>query len=362
MSLLKQLRHTSIVPAAALLLAGLLPAGDAAGNLPAIPRFVTLPPKPASGPAQSAAAKLPTWKGSFTYQGKNYTYNMVGAAPSSNTATTVQVFIIPVKVVITSPKGGQTTYSPSHHLTNGKTVTQNTVDSPLFDSTTTYTQGGIDVGTTQYIDAYQRANFWGAVSGNPNYHLLLGGPTVLAEQTLSPPSSEGRIGEEYGFKAGKVNVNWFDDQVQTIMKNLSQVQPNTLPIFLTYNVYLTQGGCCIGGYHSATGAQSYAFATYVDAVGVFSQNVSGLSHEIAEWADDPLVNNKGNRSPCGILEVADPLVHNPNYGAYPYSLHGFTYDLQDLCTLPYFGAPPDTSVNGYFTFQGEKLTVCQQGS
>ena len=36
--------------------------------------------------------------------------------------------------------------------------------------------------------------------------------------------------------------------------------------------------------------------------------------------------------------------------------------LQDLVTLPYFGAPASTSVNGEFTFHGESLTVCQNGS
>jgi hypothetical protein len=359
------LKHALIVQAAtlSLALAGVVLAqDDDVDSTPAMPRFVTLAPKPTSDLAQPAATKLPTWYGSFTYQGSNYTYNMVGTAPSTNTSTTVQVYIIPIKIVITSLKGAQTTYDPSHVLTNGKTVIQNTVDSPLFDSTTTYTQGGVDVGTTQYIDAYQRANFWGTVSSYPNYHLILGGPTVLAEQTLSPPANRGRTGNENGFKAGKVNINWFDAQLQTIMKSLSQIQPNTLPIFMTYNVYLTQGGCCIGGYHSSTRAQAYAHATYVDQVGAFAQNVSALSHEVGEWADDPLVHNSGNNSPCGILEVGDPLENNPNYGAYPYSLHGFTYDLQDLTTLPYFGAPPSTSVNGFFTFQGESLTVCQQGS
>jgi hypothetical protein len=109
--------------------------------------------------------------------------------------------------------------------------------------------------------------------------------------------------------------------------------------------------------------QSYAEATYVDHVGAFSQDVSALSHEVGEWMDDPLtVNFNGNNTPCGILEVGDPLENNPNFGGFPYSLHGFTYNLQDLVTLPYFGAPPSTSVNNFFTFQGESLTVCQNGS
>ena len=355
-------KNALIVPVAALSLTGLVLAQDDAGTIPGRPRFVVLPPKPATDLAQPAVV-LPTWYGQFTYKTHTYTYNMVGTKPSSNTSTTVQVYIIPIKIVIA---GGGGTFDPSHVLTNGKTVTQNTVASPLFDSTTTYTQGGVDVGTTQYIDAFQRANFWGTVSSHPNYHLLLGGPTVLPEQTLSPPAADGKATTGVGFKAGLVNINWFDAALQSIMKKFSQIQPNTFPIFLTYDVYLTNGAptlgnCCIGGYHSATGAQAYTHATYVDVVGQFSQNVSALSHEIGEWADDPLVNNGGNNSPCGILEVGDPLEGNPNFGAYPYPLGGFTYDLQDLVTLPYFGAPATTSVNGFFTFQGETLRVCQNG-
>ena len=74
--------------------------------------------------------------------------------------------------------------------------------------------------------------------------------------------------------------------------------------------------------------------------------VSVLSHEIGEWADDPLtLNYNSNNTPCGILEVGDPLEGNPNYGAHPYKLNRFTYNLQDLVTLPYFGAPIGTSIS-----------------
>ena len=155
--------------------------------------------------------------------------------------------------------------------------------------------------------------------------------TVLPEQTLSPSRSFGKTGSPFGFTAGEVDINWFDAQLPALMSKLG-IQPHTFPIFLTYDVYLTQGGgCCIGGYHSSEGSvsnpQSYAEATYVDHPGAFSQDVSALSHEVGEWADDPLtVNYNGNNTPCGILEVGDPLEGNPNYGGYPYSLHGFTYN------------------------------------
>lgn len=330
--------------------------------------FTTLPPRLRTDVFLAAAASTPlaTWNGGFTYGGSNYGYNMVGSAPSSNTSTTVQVYLIPVKIVITRRRT-KTTFDPSHILSNGNTVVQNTVDSPIFDKTTTYTQGGVDVGTTQYIDAFQRANFWGTVKTHTNSHILLGGPTVTAEQTLSPPSSYGTTGSPFGFTAGLVDINWFDAQLPSIISNLG-IGPNAFPIFLTYDVYLTESGqCCIGGYHSSEGSvsapQSYAQASYVDHVGAFSQDVSALSHEIGEWVDDPLVVNiNGNNTPCGILEVGDPLEGNANYGAYRYVLHGFTYNLQDLVTLPYFGAPTSTTVNGWLSFQGEGLGVCSNGS
>ncbi len=331
-------------------------------------RYVVLPPR-LRYDVVAPSASLQTWNGSFNYQGTNYTYNMVGTVPSSNSSTTVQVYVVPLKVVITARNGTKTTYDPSHVLSNGKTVTNNTVGSPIFNSSTTYMQGGVDVGTTQYIDAYQRANFWGTVKSASNYHLLLGGPTVLAEQTLSPPSRYGTTGTVFGFKAGLVDINWFDAQLQSLITKFTQIQPNTFPIFLTYDVYLTQNGsCCIGGYHSSEGSisnpQAYAHATYVDHPGVFAQDVSALSHEVGEWADDPLVVNiNGNNTPCGILEVGDPLEGEANYGGYPYTLNGFTYNLQDLVTLPYFGAPTSTSVNGWLSFQGNSsLSVCSNGS
>ncbi|HLY19009.1 MAG TPA: hypothetical protein VKR61_17385 [Bryobacteraceae bacterium] len=344
-----------ILAITALSFTGLALAQEDVDTTPGRPRYVTLPPKPSTD-LVTPASSLPTWTGSFTYGGNTYNYTMVGTAPSTGTSTSIPVVIIPVKVVITSRTGTKTTFDPT-------SIVSSTTSSPIFDNTTTYTQGGVDVGTTQYIDAFQRANFWGTVSTQPNYHLLLGPVSQVAEVTFSPTSRQGTLGKPFGFVVGEVGINWFDVQVRSQITKLG-ITPGTLPIFLTRDVYLTSGGCCVGGYHSATGAQSYAYATYIDHVGAFAQDVSALSHEVGEWADDPLVTNSGNPVPCSsnpILEVGDPLEGNANYGGYPYVLHGFTYNLQDLVTLPYFGAPASTSVNGWFTFQGETLSVCQNG-
>ncbi|MBV9507943.1 MAG: hypothetical protein JO323_23380 [Acidobacteriia bacterium] len=310
-------------------------------------------------PSVAPAAALQTWNGSFSYNSRTYTFTMVGTNPNTtNVVTTIPVYIIPLK--LTLQRGGQV-FDPMSIPANtgGLTALQNTVESPLFDSTTTYIQGGVNVGTTQYEDAYQRASFWGAVHTNTNYHTLLGGPTVLPEVSLQVPTNKGKTGTPFGETAAEVSINWLDSQIQSLITQLG-IQPNTLPIFMTYKTYLTKGPeCCIGGYHSAVGGQTYSEFTYVDQAGLFSQDVSALSHEIGEWMTDPLVNNQ---TACGLLEVGDPLEGNSNFGDYSYALHGFQYNLQDLVTLPYFGAPPSTSVNNFFTFQGESLTVCQNGS
>ena len=139
---------------------------------------------------------------------------------------------------------------------------------------------------------------------------------------------------------------------------------NVLPIFLTTNTYLTDGGCCIGGYHSAftntNGTITYMHASYITKAGDFAQDVSAMSHEIGEWADDPLINNN---VACGVLENGDPEEGFVNYGGFPYTVNGFTYNLQDLVFLPYFGAPASTTVHGWLSFQGNpfSLTTCSNG-
>ncbi|HET9407861.1 MAG TPA: hypothetical protein VFO39_11540 [Candidatus Sulfotelmatobacter sp.] len=310
---------------------------------------------------EAASTPLQTWNGSFTSNGTTFNYNMVGVPPFPSSSATIPTVVIPIKIVLSNGA----TFDPATKLTNGNTVTQNTLASPIFTSTVDFKSGGVDMGTTQYIDSFQRANFWDT-TGNPS-HLLLGTPTVKPEQTLKVPRRSGSTGVVFGFTAGLVDINYFDSQLHTLLTNLG-ITPNTFPIFLTFDVYLTQNrSCCIGGYHSSTGTttapQSYAHATYINHVGAFAQDVSALSHEVGEWADDPLVVNvSGNNTPCGHLEVGDPLEYNANFGAFPYTADGFTYNLQDLVTLPYFGAPPSTSVNKEFSFQGESLTVCQNGS
>jgi len=321
-------------------------------------RFVTLPAHYSKNAAGPLTPTVTNWTGSLGSGLSSFT--MVGTDPSStNTTTTVTAYLVPIRLLMSPTPGG--IFDPAHVLPNGRSVTQNVVDSPIFNAGIDFVQGGTDLGNTQYLDAFQRATFWSYVKTNTDYHVLLN-VVVLPTVTISVPAASGSIGTEFGVRVALMDINFFDAKWQSIISANGTITPNSFPIALTYDTYLTSGGCCIGGYHSAYGnasaPQTYAQFSYIDHTGVFSQDVSALSHETGEWMDDPFTNNAG----CGgLLEVGDPLEGETNYGGYPYTLNGFTYNLQDLVLLQYFGQSPSTSVNGWYSFQNANLTVCSNG-
>jgi hypothetical protein len=285
----------------------------------------------------------------------------VGTAPTTGTTTTVPTVLIPVKLVL-----GSTTTDPLATTTSGRTVVATTEASPLFQSGVTVTQGGTAVGTTQYVDAWTRASFWGQVATEPGQHLLLGQPTVEPERTFTVPSGQGTTASAFGVKVIVADLSWFDGQARAALAALG-LPADSLPIFVTTQDYLSENtglsGCCVGGYHSFTGAQAYAEFSFIQSPTAFAADVAALSHELGEWADDPFVDNTDVPRACkdGIFEVGDPLEGEAGYGTTAYALGGVTYHLQDLVTPEYFGAPATTSVHGWSTFQGTRLAVCQNG-
>jgi hypothetical protein len=333
---------------------------DAKPMFKAGPNHMELAP---SAPASS----LTQWNGSFTdLTNRTVTYTMVGTSPShGSVSTTVPVYIIPIKMVYGATNGNHTFDPKNHVLSNGKTVINNIIASPIFNPGVNFTQGGTNLGTTQYIDAYQRGNFWKFVHTYTGYHVLLGAPTVLSERTITVPASLGQVvTNPFGGSGivGTYDYTAFDAKLQSYMRYFTQINPGVLPLFITYDIFLTSGGCCIGGYHNANGAQpggqTYSYSTYVDSKGSFSQDVSALSHEIGEWMDDPFADNHVHCNDNSLMENGDPLENNANYGAFPYTLGGFTYNLQSLVFIGYFGAPKSTSVHSWYSFQHDMSHVC----
>ena len=314
-------------------------------------------------PAQAAATGLPVWHFDFTYNGTQYSEQIVGTDPRQGAVTTkISVYIIPVwptpACAPNAPCARLVLTDPLAKLANGQTVVGNIAASPLFTKAVTYDQGGTAIGKTQYLDAVNRLSFWGIGGDASGYHVVFDRPKITKKVVIEVPASDGSVGLQFGVKTFQVNVNYFDQHIQPLLNSLA-IPANALPVFVTTQTYLTSGsGCCIGGYHSVAGQNTpYLAATYIQQSGVFAQDVSALSSEMGNLMNDPFASNA---SPCGFsYEVSEGAVNEPNGGAFAYKVNGFTYHLQDLATPVFFGAPASTSLDGWLTFQNNQVSVCQ---
>jgi hypothetical protein len=322
--------------------------------------------------------------------GITYGYNMVGADPNNCSGSacdvTVEADITPIIVHIDG-------------LTfDGTGVVNATLASPEFatndfGSTTAATKtdstkgpgGALSQGDAglqlQLQDATMRAQF-NKTGGSP-YHLRLN-PHVLPAVTIDVPNNQGGVLiSGRGVLGASVDIGWWSSQINNLE---TQADPTHLPIYLTNNVFLHLGkngditNCCVIGYHGtkATGlggggtnssgnapVQTFAWASYIQpgfyarsggGVNWALQDIHAISHEIAEWADDPFGNNTvepwltptAPQYGCtSVLETGDPVVGigfsmgtntffqgaNPNGSA---SSADGTYHPEDEVLLPWF--------------------------
>ena len=350
------------------------------GPVSVVPTF-DLPVSP--GPAQSrpgvaaaAVAGLPFYTASypaiFSSGPFPLPFNIVGTNPAlgANT-TTIPTVLVPLKFVF--PNAG----NPTLDGTNVVPAVQN---SPIFLSAD-YLAGPVDIGFTQFGDALQRAEFWNLPGFSPNYHVLLGTPLIAPTVTITVPSGKGNTFPlSGGGFMGVVDTTYFEQTLAALVPGYSA---NQLPIFLTDNVFLGANGlmqnCCIIGYHASQGppiatAKTWIYAAYAEPgtfLGVDIVDVEPLSHEVAEWLNDPFVGAivfgginfippavlPGQGGTCIVnFETGDPLE------AVPYTFakvtNGVTYHLQDEVVLPwYLHSTPSFSVNGWYTFQNLSATI-----
>jgi hypothetical protein len=233
------------------------------------------------------------------------------------------------------------------------------------------------VGDSQYTDAQIREEFWDWTNpkgSSPDWHLKLDasvGPSFSVEAAAEYPELDPGTCAELG----EIDMNSWDSFLRsTIFPDLFADGiggPTTLPIFLVQNVVLTNNdgaSCCVFGYHQSfdnpsygTNTQTYAWTDYQmndDRPGL-GQDVTGTSHEIAEWANDPYGNNptpswghtgQDPNSCQNNLEVGDPLTQN-RFTVEPTRPGGMTYHLQELAFMGWF-FDNNFGVNGWYSTRG----------
>jgi len=256
---------------------------------------------------------------------------------------------------------------------------------------------GVDVGTAQYVDAFQRASFWTNISPTgTRYHTVLSPVTVLNAVTVNVPASMGQTWAASQFggcgNLGVIDLHYWDPsliggtgngEVGVLLSSLTSqgVGPTNLPILLTGNVVFADSGtnptvnCCTLGYHGSIGPvatlQTYSPLDF-DSTGLFSPgNISIMSHEVGEWMDDPtglnpvpLWGHIGQQPNCqGNLEVGDPLSQGPSN---PFSVtqNGFTYAMQELAFFSWFYGGTSLGSGGGYSNNGTLsgfANVCPPG-
>jgi hypothetical protein len=322
------------------------------------------------------------WDYSITspLDGVQYSGTMVGRSPFFHGARTTNVPTVIVPVEIVMPDGGvfdPTVPDPACLPSpSGATALALVQQSPVLQPAT-YTLGGTIVGTTQYSDAFQRSNFWTNVSvTGDRYHTMLSPVTTIGKITVNVVASSGMTYASGGCgHIGVMDINWWQPYVETnVIPTLKTVNPTIMPIFVFYNVVMAQGStsltgssCCILGYHSAFGTpvQTYSVADFdaTTSFGPASSAISAMSHEVAEWMDDPLGTNPtpawghiGQATACqNDLEVGDPLS-----GTFFPSLvmsNGVTYTPQELAFFSWFyRQSPSIGVKGWYSGNGTFTT------
>jgi hypothetical protein len=321
------------------------------------------PHSPANDPVaaadvRKAGSSLPLWSGQVKVGTKNYNFTMVGATPLGKNAgtTNVKLVIVPLRFVFNNG-----TLDATKPLTNCSPAGATTMiaQSPLFKNVP-FKSGNITIGNSQFIDLFQRQNFWGYITkNNPKYHLLFTPSQVGVVQiaiNANVQAMKCTTGANGGL--GSVDFNGFDALIRsTLIPKLKQfINPSVIPIFVAYDVVF--GGAA--GYHdvykTSQGEQVYGVTTYLD-IGNSALNTEVGSHEFAEFTDDPLVTNptpawghigQDPNSCQANLEPGDPLT-GENWVFVKMS-NGFTYELTDLANFSWFyRESPSFAANGFYT-------------
>lgn len=312
------------------------------------------------------------------------TGTMVGTSPfvTPLAGTTISTVIVPLSVTI-----GTTVFDPTapNPCDSGVATTTRFHASPLVSNVANLTFNGKNVGTTQYVNGFRRAEFWHKVSASTAYQNTLS-PVVTAARRSVTAGTHGILFSSGCTGLGIVSNSWLDGYLRnTLMPKLTSagvIGPTKFVIFLLENVVQslsdppTTSNCCVLGYHGATGTpvQTYSPMDW-DLSGDFGSGVADGSvsaHEIGEWLDDPLGTNPtpawggiGQVSGCqNNLEVGDPLSGSMMPA---YTMGGTTFHMQELAFFSWYfnnlgvaslGAGGKFSGNG--TFAGPSK-VCPPG-
>lgn len=311
-----------------------------------------------SGTLQS----LPHWQGSFSINGTNYNYTIVGGAPENGGVTKIRTVIVPIKLTI--PEYSADGKSPI--VLDATPIVPQIVASPIFQVSDYIT------GYQQFTDAMLRAEFPNAAAG---WHTVLSPVVVGATLELTVPTGGATV---FQSQSGNYLANILDDHVID-RPILTMLEDGDFPsdeylIFISYNAVEHDAF----GYHAAgfranqTQEDVFAYSSWLlgvdDLLTIPSPDAATLSHEVAETIHDAFIGNLTsltllwgdpfNNNKCfqDFIETGDAVEDAPGHIELHEQPVGFgsqahVYTLQNEALLPWFERKsPSDALAGAYSF------------
>jgi hypothetical protein len=296
--------------------------------------------------------------------------NTVGNPPQMHGTTTIHAPVVAVSLDLRNFDGSPRFVNGHRLFSDATQFVQPVIQSPVFQN---YSYSSSDV-PTQFSDAVQRAQYWS--TAKPDWHTLLA-PSVKTPRVMT------LIRGTYFFALNAdgtccafvlVDANTFVNALFPAVatdtstpigaaENAGEITTKDISTFLFPNTLLFIGSpdnCCIVGFHSYDFEPGDAsngnvekryvvnFSSWVTPglLGPTFQDITALSHEIAETYNDPFVASNGvnNITPWWLapngncqnaLETGDVIEGLPN-AVFPITMSNFTYHPQNEALLQWF--------------------------
>jgi len=321
---------------------------------------------------------------------REWFYNTVGNPPQLGGTTTFNAPIIPVVVQLLDTDGSVRVVGGQPLISDPTPFVQPVLNSPVFQDAA-FTSSATP---TQVTDAVQRAEYF--TRAKADWHTRLA-PAVKTTRTMKVPRGK------YSFALNPdgtccrfilIEANTFvnllfpavaSDTTTPIgaAENAGEMTTKDISTLLFPNTFLFVGNtsnCCILGFHSydlepGDAGKKQPEKRYVMnysswiSPGIFRggfQDITALSHEVAEIFNDPFVVSDGVRNltpwwlaPNGNcqndLETGDVIEGLPN-GVFPMTMNGFTYHPQNEALLQWFEfETPSSALHGAYSYPDEQV-------
>ena len=318
-------------------------------------------------------------------------YSFIGNPPEHGGTTMINAPVVPVIIDMRNADGSPRFVNGQRLISRPDAFLQPFMNGPVFN----VAQFSGSPAPTQVTDAEQRATF--GQKARADWHTLLV-PSVKTTRTMVllrgtyrfALNADGTCCAFVLVDAGTFGSLLFPPSTpdnSTVMgaaEVAGDVHTKDISTFMFPNTYLYLNGdpnqCCVLGFHTfdveagdaSNGNQTrfyvmnYSSWVSPGLFGAAFEDVTAVSHEMAEIFNDPFVGFDGihnvtpfTQNPVGdcqdILEVGDVTEDLPN-STFPVTIDGYVYHPQTIALLPWFAFEQNsTAINNAYSYPDETV-------